>query len=77
MFYFCCFNISLQIYDSTDFEPILKKKILHSRQMYTVTQGGYELKKAAHGFGWQGVGGGPACVGWPRIKSFLFFLELF
>jgi hypothetical protein len=55
-----------------------KNAFSHSWQLYTVTQDEYELRKAAHMFGWLwGVEGGPAYVGWPRIKRSLFFLKLF
>ncbi len=47
-------------------------------QWYTVTQDDYELRKAAHVFGWWwGVEDGPAYVGWPRIKRCLFFWNFF
>jgi hypothetical protein len=43
---------------------------LNSGLGYTVTKDDYELRKAAHMFGWWGwrVGGGPACEGWPLLK---------
>ncbi len=48
-----------------------KNTFSHSWQLYTVTQ-------AAHVFGWWwGVEGGPAYVGWPRIKRSLFFWIFF
>jgi len=69
---FCLSDVSLQRYDSANRRPILEKNTFsHSWQLYTVTQ-------AAHMFGWWwGVEGGPAYVGWPRIKRSLFFFKLF
>jgi hypothetical protein len=74
---FCLSDVSLQRYESADFGPILKKTLFHTGKMYTVTQDKYELRKAAHVFDWWwGVEGGPAYVGWPRIKR-SSFLKLF
>ncbi len=76
---FCLSDVSLQRYDSADLGPILEKNTFsHSWQLYIVTQDDYELRKAAHVFGrWWRVEGGPAYVGWPRIKRSLFFLHFF
>ncbi len=64
-------DVLLQRYDSANRRPIWKKSFSHSWQLYTVTQ-------AAHVFGWWwGVEGGPAYVGWPRIKRSLYFLKHF
>jgi hypothetical protein len=50
---------------------------LNSGLGYTVTKDDYELRKAAHMFGWSWeVEGRQAYVGWPRIKRSLF-LHLF
>ena len=71
---FCLSDVSLQRYDSANRRPILEKTLFHtvgSCTVYTVTQ-------AAHMFGWWwGVEGGPAYVGWPRIKRSLFFWNFF
>jgi hypothetical protein len=45
--------------------------------MYTVNQLTEESSSHVWLVGWKGVRGGPACVGWPRIKRSLYFLELF
>jgi hypothetical protein len=57
------FCLSEQRYDSTNFGPILEKTLFMQWQFYTVTQDDYELRKAAHMFGWWwGVEGGLANV---------------
>ncbi len=69
---FCLSDFSLQRYDSANRRLILEKNTFSdSWQLYTVTQ-------AAHMFGWWWwVEGGPAYVGWPRIKRSLFFWDFF
>jgi hypothetical protein len=75
----CTFNSSLPIenvgrwqrYDSVNCGKILKETLFHTEQFFAE----YELRKAAHVFGWWlGMEGGPAYVGWPRIKISLFFI---
>jgi hypothetical protein len=72
---FCLSDVSLQRYDFADFG---KNNFSHSWQLYTVIQDEYELRKAAHVFGWcWGIEGGPAYVGWPSIKISLVFETFF
>jgi len=56
---FCLSDVALQRYDFADFE---KNTFSLSRELYTVTRDGFELRKAAHVFGWWWGSGGRTSI---------------